>query len=88
MMKPMIESHLSAVLTQHGIKPYGLAKAIRARYGDSAISQPTVYAVTKGNGMPDARTIDQIMHALTDMTGTRFELADLFAWKPDPEATA
>lgn len=89
MIDTVIHSSLGAVLERHNIKPYGLWKAIRTRYGLQGISRPTVYAIVGGNnGMPDQRTLNQIMHALSDLTGEAHELGDIFKWMPDPAPTA
>ncbi|EYB67280.1 hypothetical protein DEIPH_ctg045orf0009 [Deinococcus phoenicis] len=83
----MIQSHLKTVLEGNGVKTAVLLRAIQTRYGDKAISQPTLYKVVNGeNGMPDARTVEQVMHALVDVTGKTFALGEVFTWKPDREA--
>jgi len=87
MMKPVIRSHLSAVLERHNVKPYGLWKAISGYYGAEAISRPTVYALVNGNGVPDSRTLNQVITALRRLTGASIQVGDLFEFIPDsPEA--
>lgn len=83
MVKPVIQSHLSAVLERYKIKPYGLWKAISSYYGTEAISRPTVYALTNGNGVPDSRTLNQVITALRSLTGADIQVGDLFEWQPD-----
>lgn len=84
MMNQVIESHLKHVLKQHGLKAADLLRAVQSRYGDRAIKQPTLYKVVDGsNGMPDAKTVEQVMHALVDLTGKTFSLGEVFSWRPD-----
>lgn len=86
-MRIETKSNLKTVLVENGVKTAALLRAIQARYGDKAISQPTLYKVVNGeNGMPDARTVEQVMHALVDATGKTFALGDVFTWKPDGDA--
>ena len=86
MMRVVIRSNLKTVLEAQGIKGIDLVRAVRTRYGAAAISQPTVYAVAKGNGLPDERTADQLLHALRDLTGQHYGLGDIFEWQPDAPA--
>lgn len=89
MIGKVIRSNLKAVLEAQGVKAIDLVRAVQTRYGANAISQPTVYAMTKGNGLPDERTADQLLHALRDVTGRHFGLGDIFEWQPDaPHAGA
>ncbi|GGI75633.1 helix-turn-helix domain-containing protein [Deinococcus wulumuqiensis] len=87
-MGQVIRSHLGAVLEQHGITAYKLSKAIAEAYGDQAIKQQTVYAVVKGNGVPDARTLNQIITALRGLTGRELQVGDLLDWVPDSEVAS
>lgn len=83
MMSRVIESRLKAVLQEHGVKAADLLRAIQARYGARAISQPALYRVVKGdNGMPDSRTVEQVMHALMDLIGKPLALGEVFVWQP------
>lgn len=82
-MGKVIRSNLKDVLETHGIKAIALFRAVQKRYGDKAIGQATVYAVARGNGLPDERTAEQVLHALMDITGRKFGLGELFEWEPD-----
>lgn len=83
-MGTVIRSNLKDVLEQHDIKAIALFRAVQKRYGERAIGQATVYAVARGNGLPDERTAEQVLHALMDITGRKFGLGELFEWHPDP----
>lgn len=83
MIKPVIRSHLTAVLAAHGVTTYRLAKSIKETYGEASVSQPTVYAVASNKGMPDTKTLNQIITVLRELTGKPLQVGDLFEYEPD-----
>src|SRR5690606_5951019 len=64
------------ILDRHGITPYRLMK-------ECGLSQGPFYRLVEGESKsPNAETLDGVMTALRELTGTELQVSDLLRYEP------